>query len=166
MNSITPKDQFKVCMQIGAVVADVDQTVKALTEVFGFGPWRVFDWPPPGRSDVEEYYYGKRVYFKARKAFADMGQVELELIQPVEGESIYTDFLKEHGPGLHHIRFNVPEHEPVIKYLAQQDIEVSQMGSGLRPGTFWVNFNTEALIGFTMEIMKALPGTDGKTPIK
>ena len=164
MENPPPKEQFKICLQIGAVVTDLDQTIQALTEVFGFGPFRVFDWPPPDRSDIEEYYYGKRVHFKARKGFVDMGAVELELIQPLEGESIYFDFLREHGPGLHHIRFNIPELEPVVDYLAGHEIKVSQKGSGLRPGTVWANFDTERLIGFTMEVMKALPGTDGKTP--
>jgi methylmalonyl-CoA/ethylmalonyl-CoA epimerase len=164
MEASSPKEQFKICLQIGAVVTNLDQTVQTLIEVFGFGPFRIFDWPPPERTDIEEYYYGKRVHFKARKAFTDMGPVELELIQPLEGESIYFDFLREHGPGLHHIRFNIPELEPVVEYLAQKDIPVSQMGSGLRPGTLWANFDTEKLIGFTMEVMKALPGTDGKAP--
>lgn len=159
-----PKEQFKNCLQIGAVVTDLEQTIQVLTNVFGFGPFRIFDWPPPDRPDIEEFYYGKRVHFKARKAFTDMGSVELELIQPLEGQSIYFDFLKEHGPGLHHIRFNISELEPVIEYLAQNNFEVSQMGSGLRPGTRWANFNTEQLVGFTIEVMKALPGTDGKTP--
>lgn len=162
--AIPPREQFKKCVQIGAVIRDVDHTIQVLTEVFGLGPWRVVDWPPPDRTDIEEYYYGKRVTFKARKAFADMGGVELELIQPIEGESIYTDFLREHGEGLHHIRFNVPEIEPVFAYLGQNEIQVSQMGSGLRPGTFWANFDTEKLVGFTLEVMKALPGTDGLTP--
>lgn len=63
-----------------------------------------------------------------------------------------------------YIRFNAPDHEPVIEYLAQHGIGVSQMGSGLRPGTFWVNFDTEDAVGFTIEIMKSLPGTSGKTP--
>jgi methylmalonyl-CoA/ethylmalonyl-CoA epimerase len=164
MDAPSPKEQFKICLQIGAVVTDLDQTIQVLTDVFGFGPFRVFNWPPPDRTDIEEYYYGKRVHFKARKGFVDMGQVELELIQPLEGESIYFDFLREHGPGLHHIRFNIPELEPVVAYLAEKDIPVSQMGSGLRPGTMWANFDTEKLIGFTMEVMKFLPGTDGKAP--
>ena len=164
MDRPSPKDQFKICLQIGAVVTDLDQTLRTLIEVFGFGPFRVFDWPPPGRLDIEEYYYGRRVHFKARKAFADMGPVELELIQPLEGESIYFDFLREHGAGLHHIRFNVPELQSVVDYLAENHFQVSQMGSGLRPGTIWANFDTERLVGFTIEVMKALPGTDGKTP--
>jgi methylmalonyl-CoA/ethylmalonyl-CoA epimerase len=97
-------------------------------------------------------------------AFTELGPIELELIQPLTGESIWADFLEEHGGGLHHIRFNVSEIEPVLEYLAGHGIEVTQIGSGLRPGTAWANFDTESKIGFTIEVMKALPGTDGRTP--
>ena len=37
-----------------------------------------------------------------------MGTVELDLIQPMEGKTIWSDFLSERGPGIHHLRFNVP----------------------------------------------------------
>jgi hypothetical protein len=97
-------------------------------------------------------------------AFTELGPVELELIQPVSGQSIWADFLEQHGGGIHHIRFNVTDMEPVVEYLAGQGIQVAQMGSGLRPGTQWANFDTEGTIGFTIEVMKALPGTDGRTP--
>jgi catechol 2,3-dioxygenase-like lactoylglutathione lyase family enzyme len=161
----SPRDIFKQVVQIGVVVKDLDRSIEFLSEVFGIGPFnRVDDWPPPARDDYELYYHGKPGDFTARMAFVDLGQVELELIQPLEGKSIWSDFLEERGQGIHHIRFNASDHEPVMEYLARQGIGVSQMGSGLRPGTFWVNFDTEESVGFTIEIMKALPGTSGKTP--
>jgi hypothetical protein len=52
----------------------------------------------------------------------------------------------------------------VIKYLAGRGVGVAQMGSGLRPGTTWANLDTQHLVGFTIEIMNVLPGTDGRTP--
>jgi hypothetical protein len=54
--------------------------------------------------------------------------------------------------------------EPVIDYLAGHDIAVAQMGSGLRPGTTWANFDTQSIVGFTIEAMNALPGSNGRTP--
>ncbi len=159
-----PKDTFKQVVQIGIVVKDLDSSIEVLSGVFGIGPFsRIDDWPPD-RPDYQLYYYDEPGEFTARMAFVDLGQVELELIQPLEGKSIWADFLEKHGQGIHHIRFNAPDHEPVIEYLAQHGIGVSQMGSGLRPGTFWVNFDTEEAVGFTIEIMKSLPGTSGKTP--
>ena len=161
----SPRDAFKEVVQIGVVVKDMDRSIRILSEVFGIGPFsRVDDWPPSDRSDFERYYFGEPVEFTARMAFVELGAVELELIQPLEGKSIWSDFLARHGEGIHHIRFNTADHEPVIEYLEQNNIGVSQMGSGIRPGTFWVNFDTEEAVGFTIEIMKALPGTSGRTP--
>ena len=159
----TAKDAFRECMQIGVVVRDLDHTIKGLTEKFGMGPFRVTEWPPEGRT-VEKYYYGEPADFYARMAFTEIGPVELELIQPVSGQSIWADFLEEHGEGIHHIRFNVPDLDPVIEDLASKSIQVAQMGSGLRPGTMWANFASEDAVGFVIEVMNILPGTNGRTP--
>jgi len=113
---------------------------------------------------MERYYYGQPADFTARMAFADLGSVELELIQPVSGASIWADFLRNHGEGIHHFRFNTFDLQPVIDHLNAHGIGIAQMGSGLRPGTTWANFDTERQIGFVIEVMKALPGTDGRTP--
>ncbi len=155
---------FKRFTQIGVVVKDIDRSMKALEEIFGIGPFRVIDWPPADRADMEKFYHGQPGNFTARMAFVDLGNAELELIQPLEGESIWADFLRDHGEGIHHIRFNVDNVHPVIDYLSGQGIEPAQNGSGLRPGTHWVNFGSEDQVGFVIEIMNALPGTDGKTP--
>ena len=160
----SPPPFFKKFTQIGVVVKDLDHSVKVLQEVFGIGPFRVVDWPPAERTDMQRFYYGQPGSFTARMAFADLGAAELELIQPKEGESIWADFLRTHGEGIHHIRFNVDDVAPVIAYLGQHDITPAQNGLGLRPGTNWVNFGTEEAVGFVIEIMNALPGTDGRTP--
>jgi hypothetical protein len=45
---------------------------------------------------------GKPADFVVHVSLGYVGDLQLELIQPVRGESIYTDFLADHGPGLHH----------------------------------------------------------------
>lgn len=163
-NPLLPKEMFCKFVQIGVVVPDLEKATRNLTEVFGIGPFRVIDWPPEGRTDIEKYYHGQPGNFTARMAFTELGPVELELIQPLEGDSIWKDFLNERGGGIHHIRFNVDEVEPVREYLAQKGVEPAQHGSGIRPGTLWMNFGSEDLVGFVIEVMKIVPGTDGRTP--
>lgn len=160
----SPKEMFSKFVQIGVVVADLDAARQRLEDIFGIGPFRVIDWPPEGRSDIERYYYTEPGDFTARMAFTELGPVELEMIQPLTGESIWADFLKEKGGGIHHIRFNIDELEPVQEYLAQHAILPAQHGSGIRPGTHWMNFGSEEMIGFVIEVMKIAPGTDGRTP--
>jgi hypothetical protein len=52
----------------------------------------------------------------------------------------------------------------VIAHFAAHGIEVTQSASGIRPGTAWANFDTERLIGFTIEVMRPVTGTSGRTP--
>jgi methylmalonyl-CoA/ethylmalonyl-CoA epimerase len=160
----SPNEMFSDLVQIGVVVRDLDRTIKVLADVFGLGPFRTITYPPADRKDIQRVYRGEPADFAARMAFTELGPVELELLQPLDGESIWADFLKTHGEGIHHIRFNVPELEPVIEYLAERGVEVAQWASALRPGTSAVNFDTEDKIGFTIEILNPLPGTDGRTP--
>jgi hypothetical protein len=153
----------KTAVQVGMVVSDIEATMRTLTEMFGIGPFRVVDCPPDQRKD-QQYLRGEPAKFRTRQAFADLGSFELELIQPIEGVTIWSEFLEKHGPGLHHIRFNTPDLEHVVQTLANRGIGKTQEGAGIREGTYWANFDTEKLLGFTLEIMKPLPGTDGRTP--
>lgn len=162
--SIEPGKFFNDFVQVGVIVEDVDATIKVLSEVFGLGPFRIFHWPSEDRSDLKRTYHGKPAKFTARMAFTEIGPIELELIQPLEAPSVWADYLLEHGPGIHHIRFNVDEFDPVVNYLKDHNIIITQSGEGIRPGTLWANLDTESLIGFGIEIMKKLPGTNGRTP--
>ncbi len=154
---------FKTAIQVGVVIKDLEQTMRQLAEVFGIGPFRVIECPPPGREQ-SQVYYGRPARFRTRQAFADLGSIELELIQPLEGQTIWSDFLEAHGPGIHHLRFNVPDHAAVTAHLAAKGIRTTQQGDGIREGTHWVNYETEPLLGFTIEIMQPAPGSDGRTP--
>jgi methylmalonyl-CoA/ethylmalonyl-CoA epimerase len=163
-SSLPPKELFHDFAQIGIIVQDLDKTIRVLTEVFGLGPFRMITYPPPDRPDIVREYHGKPGQFSYRQAFTSLGPVELELIQPLEGESVWADFLAEHGQGIHHIRFNVKDMQPVVEHLAENGIAIGQMGSGLRPGSQWAVFDTESAVGFAIEVLKIAPGSDGRVP--
>ncbi len=72
------------------IVKDADKTMEYYSSIFGIGPWRVKD------ADYKEVMLrGKKTSYKARIAFAETEGVELELIQPVSGKSLYSEFLDE-----------------------------------------------------------------------
>jgi len=152
------KDLFRNPIQIGLIVDDLEPLLKNLEEILGIGPFRIVDFPPEG-ADVKMMYRGKPSNFKAKFCFFDLGNIELEIIQPLEGETVWGDYLKaNNGMGLHHIKFLVPEHEPVREYLEGKGIEISQMGSsvGKNAGKEWVFYNTEDIFGFAVEIMNSV----------
>jgi methylmalonyl-CoA/ethylmalonyl-CoA epimerase len=161
-----PEKMFHDLKQIGVVVRDLDRTLEVLSEVFRIVPFRILYWPPEDRPDFVRVYHGQPADFTCRIAFARVGPIELEIIQPLEGKSIWSDFLDQHGQGIHHIRFNVQdiETQQVVDYLAGRGIEVSQTGSGLRPGATWVCFDTDAKVGFCIEVTNTVADSDGMTP--
>jgi methylmalonyl-CoA/ethylmalonyl-CoA epimerase len=163
--AVDPKQMFSNFVQLGIIVRDLDRTVKVLSEVFGLGPFRFVTYPPAGRDDIRLTYRGQPADFSHRIAFTNLGPIELEIVEPTTGPSGITEFVAEHGEGIHHIRFNVRDLEPVMAYLGEQGIGEIMSGSGIRPGTRWVHLDTQELIGFCIEIMNVLPGTSGRTPL-
>jgi hypothetical protein len=87
--------------QIAWVTPGLDATEMALTGLLGVRKWvRIPDvhFAPDTCS-----YHGKPADFVASISLSYLGDMQLELISPVRGENIYSDFLRESGPGLHHI---------------------------------------------------------------
>jgi hypothetical protein len=158
-----PLAGFDRVIQVGIVVDDIDRTIRGMAELFGIGPFRIVECPAVGRED-RQFLRGEHANFKTRQAFADLGSIELELIQPLEGRSIWSEFLAERGPGIHHVRFNVPDHAVLTRRLADQGIGTTQEGAGIRDGSYWINYDTTAILGFIVEILQPAPGSDGRTP--
>jgi len=48
----------------------------------------------------------------------------LELIEPVAGDSFLTEYLDEHGPGLHHVTLEVADIDALIEWLASAGLRV------------------------------------------
>ncbi len=146
-------------VQIGIVVADRDQTTKLLSSLFGIGPFRLVEWP--NRPEAKYYYRGVEEKIQLRQAFVQLGDVEVELIQPLEGHNAYRDFLDETGGGIHHVLFEVKDIEPVLQELEKSAVTVLQSGTGIRPGTRWALLDTRALVGFYVELRHRPGESDG-----
>lgn len=88
-------------VQIAWVTADLDATEQALTTLLGARRW--VRMPGVHFSPEACSYRGRPADFVADISLSYAGDTQLELIAPVRGESIYTEFLDRHGAGLHHI---------------------------------------------------------------
>jgi len=157
---LRPVVELKRPVQIGVVVRDLEQASQLLTSQFGIGPFSFIEWP--SRADSKYFYRGQEEHIKIRLAFAQVGPLELELIQPTEGErNAYHEFLEEKGGGIHHLLFEVDDMDQVIHHLAKAGIEVLQTGTGIRPGTRWALLDTQNLAGFFIELRQRAPECDG-----
>ena len=65
---------------------------------------------------------------REKLAFAQAGGVQIELVQFVEGPSIYRDWLEERGEGLHHLNFLVDDIDETADLLTKQGFPSLQSG--------------------------------------
>jgi catechol 2,3-dioxygenase-like lactoylglutathione lyase family enzyme len=114
-------------VQIAWVTPDLDATEKALTTLLGAKKWIRMPGVHFGPDTCT--YRGRPADFVADISLSYAGDTQLELIAPVSGESIYTEFLDRAGAGLHHVCIETDDLE---RALAERNAEVVQRG--LMPG--------------------------------
>lgn len=139
-----PKD----IVQIAHVVRDMDAAMEHYWKTLGIGPWDVYTLEPPLLYD--SFVHGKPSDHTYRLALAWRNEVQMELVQPLTGKSIYDDFLKEHGEGLHHIKFYYPDCAGAIAEFSQQGIAVTQSGKIDEDEFYYLD--TEKNLGIVVEI--------------
>lgn len=57
-------------------------------------------------------------------AFLPTGQSEVELVKPTSDDSGIARYLKRHGPGMHHICFEVDDIDQCLKRLKEMEIRL------------------------------------------
>lgn len=87
--------------QIAVVVTDLEKTMEHYSKLVGWGPWNVYRHEPPRLHDT--VVRGENVEYTMLGAETRVGDVGFELIQPLEGPSLYKEWLEQHGEGLHHM---------------------------------------------------------------
>ncbi|MFC9997595.1 VOC family protein [Nocardia sp. NPDC127526] len=112
--------------QIAWVVADVGSAETYLGATMGAGAWTRM--PEVHFGPETCTYRGQPADFTAHISLAYQGDTQLELIQPVRGTSIYTEFLERSGPGLHHLCLEPADFDAALKDAAAQGIEIVQQG--------------------------------------
>ncbi len=153
-----PEETFRNPIQIGMVTDDLEGTLKTFQEILGIGPFNVVEFPPEGAQTPMMRYYGQDAPFTAKFCFFNLGSIEFEVIQPLTGKTIWRTFLDEKGPGLHHIKFSIPEHDPVREYFKSKNVKISQSGAsvGKNLGKVWEYYDLEDTLGFSIETMNEI----------
>lgn len=112
--------------QIAWVVEDIAAGEDFLRTILGARNWMRM--PDIHFGPESTVYRGAAADFVAHISLSYSGDTQLELIQPVRGESIYTEFLERSGPGLHHICLEPDDFDAALKDAAAQGIDVVQRG--------------------------------------
>lgn len=102
--------------QIAYVVESLDRALPQYEALFG--PFARMNSP---LTDVR--YRGKCIDCTLGLAVNNSGPVEIELIEVLEGETPHSEHLREHGEGLHHVRFRVSGLEAKLAEMEQAGFE-------------------------------------------
>ncbi|QQO09445.1 VOC family protein [Breznakiella homolactica] len=140
--------------QIGYVVEDVEQTVRQYHERFGIGGWHFYTYAPPLLKF--QNYRGKPIVYSARIALGYFGDTRIELIQNLEGRTIYTDFIEEHGYGVQHLGIYVPDMQEALEDAGAAGFSVVMEGGGfgLDGDGHFAYLDTEKQFGTTYELIQ------------
>lgn len=144
--------------QVGFVVKDLDAAVESWVRLFGVGPWHFYTYEKPLVKKMS--YHGKPVEYRMRLALANIGQLRIELIEPLEGDTVYADFVREHGYGMHHFGVLTDDMEGALAKARAAGLPMTMDGSGFgRDGDgHYAYLDTEAALGTTIELIERPKG--------
>ena len=141
-----------VICQVGLVVRDVERSLAAYSRVFGLPEPEVI--VTDGQEIAHTRYRGEPTDARAKLAFFNMGQVSLELIEPIGGPSTWQEFLDERGEGVHHIAFFVEGTDQVVASLEGNGIAVIQQGD--YTGGRYTYVDSAPALGVILELLENL----------
>lgn len=136
--------------QIAIVVHDITASAQRYAAVLGV-PVPEIMITAPG-LEVHQSYNGEPSDAQAKLAFFNLGQVQLELIEPMGGASTWQVALDEKGEGVHHIAFWVEGMQRSVDFLKTHNIPMIQRGD-MGEGQY-AYFDAEAPLGVTLELLE------------
>jgi hypothetical protein len=149
---------FTETLQISVVVRDLEAAMETYVRDYGIGPWDIYEFNPDTVSGMHEG--GQPVERSWRLALAQVGQVQWELVQPLDDDSVYAQFLATNGPGVHHVGMGVRSYEGTISELAERGHDV--LLGGAYNGINFAYLSTDRDLGVITEIFSGAPGEDQK----
>ena len=144
--------------QIALVVPDLDQAVARYWEQFGIGPWHIYTYERPLLKEMT--YHGAPADYAMRLALAHVGAMRIELIEVGRGDTVYRDFVQQHGYGVHHLGVLVEDMTAAIAAGQAAGYEMVQDGRGFgRDGDgHFAYLDTVADLGVMIELIQRPAG--------
>ncbi len=139
--------------QVGLVVENLDRAVECYWKQFGIGPWHFYTYGKPLVKHMT--YQGQPADYAMRIALSWIGPLRIELIEMIGGESVYADFVRDHGYGVHHFGVLVDDMPAALAQADAAGIRMTMDGAGFgRDGDgHYAYLDTEKDCGTTIELI-------------
>ena len=139
--------------QVGIVVSGLNQALEAYTDGLGIAPW--VGWMYDQHLLARRSFRGEEGRYTMRLAVHGANP-QVELLEPIDGPSIFHEFLEARGPGLHHIAYFVPSFRAAEAHLSGLGFPLVQTGGGhglAGDGAFGY-FDASAALGIYIECIE------------
>jgi catechol 2,3-dioxygenase-like lactoylglutathione lyase family enzyme len=117
---------MKKVIQVAIVVRDIEASSKRWSELLGM-PVPPIQTTRPGH-EVKMVYRGKPSEGQAKLTFFNLGQVVLELIEPVGEGTSWKEYLDKKGEGVQHLGFQVADPDRASQALEKAGMPVLHKG--------------------------------------
>lgn len=136
--------------QVAVVVKDLRKTMEAYTKIMGWKPWSVYEHKPPILHHT--MLHGKPETFSMLGAEVHCNPIDFEILQPLEGPSIYKEFLEEKGEGIHHVAVvnSTDDVDAALANFKKNGVEVTMEGR-LGEGIRFYYLDTDPVLKMTAE---------------
>ena len=144
---------FEEVTQVGIVVRDLKSALADYSERLGLGPWRIYRYAPPRLTEMR--IRGQEIPYSMDTAICWSGKVMWELIEPLEGPTIYEEFLEAHGEGIHHVQVGHAglDYDDHVRSFTERGCPVLMEGNF--EGAKFAYFDTEGPLKTIIEIRGA-----------
>jgi methylmalonyl-CoA/ethylmalonyl-CoA epimerase len=150
----TPSLPVTGIAQIALVVKNLEQTVRNWVDVLGVGPWHFYTYGKPLVKRMTRH--GQPAEYRMRVALANVGPMRIELIEHMEGDTVYQEFVDQHGYGVHHLGVLVEDMALALEQAKTAGFEMTQDGAGFGPDDdgHYAYISTEKALGTTFEFIQ------------
>jgi hypothetical protein len=141
----------KVCQICIATNRFIEDVLDEWIERYKVGPWRIIrlstdilDESRFGDSSSEAY--------ECNSAFAMIGDIQIEIVQPVSGHTFVTDHLSRFGEGVIHFKEKVPDGEYENICREMDEAGFPRLYGGVFKEDLFQMFDTQSSLGVGVEI--------------
>lgn len=127
---------------LGFAVESVEEAVAFYQSAFGVAEWELIEMP-------ERHM---------RMAVAHVGETLVELIAPTSEEAAFATYLRERGPGMHHVAYRVADIHAALVSLRGQGLRL--IDEEPRPGmhnTLVAFVHPKSALGVLIELVEHQP---------
>ena len=141
--------------QVSFAVESIEAALPLYTAMFGAFTVRDSSFSPDRVT-----YRGRPVEAELRLAFARSGDVEIELVEILSGDGPSLEHIRRHGPGLHHVRFEVDDLASKVLEMAEAGFEPVLRGASAR-GSLFAYLEMPERLGYSMIELIQQPAAAG-----